>query len=61
MFIIRDLNINKRKNLYIESNLISETKNGFCVSVLGELKYDYNLHQIDRTFIVQYDKYYLLI
>ncbi len=59
MFRIRDLNINKRrKNLYIESNLISETKNGFCISVLGEIKCDYNLHQIDKTFIVQYDKYY---
>ena len=66
MFRIRDLNINKRrKNLYVESNLISKTKNGFCTSILGEIKCDYDLHQIDKTFIVQYDKYhnkyYLLI
>jgi hypothetical protein len=42
-FRIRPLNKDKRrKNLIIESNLISKNKNGFCVSVLNEMKTENN-------------------
>lgn len=60
-FRIRPLNKDKRrKNLIIESNLISKNKNGFCVSVLNEMKTENNfkLQEINKTFTLQYDKYY---
>jgi len=60
-FRIRPLNKDKRrKNLIIESNLISKNKNGFCVSILNEMKTENNfkLQDIDKTFTLQYDKYY---
>ena len=62
-FRIRPLNKDKRrKNLIIESNLISKSKdkNGFCISVLKEMKTEnnFNLKNIDKTFTLQYDKYY---
>ena len=67
-FRIRTLSKDKRrKNLVIESNLISKNKNGFCVSILNEMKTENNFkfQEIKNTFILQYDnfykKYYLLI
>jgi hypothetical protein len=67
-FRIRKLSKDKRrKNLVIESNLISKNKNGFCVSILNEIKTenDFKFQEIKNTFILQYDnfykKYYLLI
>ena len=67
-FRIRTLSKDKRrKNLVIESNLISKNKNGFCVSILNEIKTenDFKFQEIKNTFILQYDnfykKYYLLI
>ena len=60
-FRIRPLNKNKRrKNLIIESNLISKNKNGFCVSVLNEMKTENNFkfQEINKTFTLQHDKYY---
>ena len=48
------------KNLIIESNLISKSKNGFCISILNEMKTqnNYKLQEINKTFTLQYDKYY---
>jgi len=67
-FRIRDLiKTKRRKNLIIEPDLISSKKNGFCVSVLKEMKCEnnYDLRKIKKTIKLQYDKhlnkYYLLI
>jgi len=60
-FRIRPLSKDKRrKNLIIESNLISKSKNGFCISILNEMKTqnNYKLQEINKTFTLQYDKYY---
>jgi hypothetical protein len=60
-FRIRPLNkdkikIKEGKNLIIESNLISKSKNknGFCIYVLKEMKTEnnFNLENIDKTFRV---------
>ena len=60
-FRIRPLSKDKRrKNLIIESNLISKNKNGFCITILNEMKTENNFkfQEIKKTFTLQYDKYY---
>jgi IS605 OrfB family transposase len=50
----------RRKNLIIETGLISKKKNGFCISVLGEMKTkdNFQFNEIKKTFTLQYDKFY---
>lgn len=62
-FRIRPLSKDKRrKNLHIEVGLISKSNkvNGFCSSILGNMKTEksFNFKDIKHTFILQYDKYY---
>ena len=62
-FRIRPLSKDKRrKNLIIESNSISKNKNknGFCVSILKEMKTkdNFKFNEIKKTFTLQYDKFY---
>ncbi len=60
-FRIRPLSKDKRrKNLVIESNLISTNKNGFCITKLKEMKTknNFKFNEIKKTFTLQYDKFY---
>lgn len=62
-FNLNNISKNKRrKNLIIESNLISKNKNknGFCITILKEMKTENNFYfnSINRTFKLQYDKLY---
>jgi transposase len=60
-FRVRPLSKDKRrKNLSIESGLISKNKNGFCTSILKEMKTkdNFKFNEIKKTFTLQYDKFY---
>jgi putative transposase len=75
-FNIKDCPINnRRRNIVIESNMFSKKINGFCVSQLGEMKFeskkknkklaDIDFKNIKNNCILQFDsllkKYYLII
>ncbi|XWV26694.1 putative transposase [Tupanvirus soda lake] len=57
-FRVRKIKKDKRyKTLLIEGCLFSKVKNGFCISVLGEIPSNESLENISETCILSYDKY----
>lgn len=57
-FRLRNMKKNRRKKILIlESGLFSKKKNGFCISVLKEIKSSIPLDFITKTSILQYDKH----
>lgn len=56
-FRIRNMKKDRRKKIIIlESNIFSKTNNGFCISVLKQIKSSSPLTNIKKTSILQYDK-----
>lgn len=49
--------IRRKKILIIESRLFSKSKNGFCTSVLKNIKSTSSLKDVKKTSILQYDKH----
>jgi putative transposase len=66
-FDIKDIShFKNRFNLVLEPGNFSKVKNGFCISQLGQMKYDRNLNKIiHHNSILQFNKnknkYYLIV